>query len=178
MSFIPRRERDDLIVNMVVKRILVHVFIMVVGVLAFAHLSLAAVSMPSFTLPKALDGNLVESSVYKGHAMLVTFFATWCPPCRQEIPVLKSIQEKYNQQKFTVIALSLDKKGPEIVTELIKIEKINYPVLMADKITAKKFDEVVMLPTSFLINKKGNVVKTYRGYISQSVLEKDIGTVL
>ncbi len=135
--------------------------------------------MPTFSLPKAIDGTFIQSAEFQGQAILVTFFATWCPPCRQEIPALKALQEKYSKQKFTVLALSIDKKGPSVVNKLIEIENINYPVLMADKVTAQKFGEIIGIPKFFLINKNGYIIKDYPpGFVSPSLLEKDIKSVL
>ncbi len=148
-----------------------------VATLCSGH-SFAAVDMPAFALPTALDGKIVKSETFKGKAMLITFFATWCPPCRQEIPVLKKLHRKYGEQGFAVIGLSVDEAGPKVVAKLVKQETINYPVVMADRSTARKFGGIVGIPTSFLVNKEGHVVKKYPGYIPHGMLEKDIKSVL
>ena len=140
--------------------------------------SLGAVPMPAFSLPAAINGALVNSDVYKGKAILVTFFATWCPPCLQEIPTLKLVHEKYGQQGFAVLALSVDEGGAGVVAQLVQRQKITYPVLMADRVTAKKFGGIPGVPTSFLVNKDGHVIKKYPGYVPRALLEKDILSVL
>jgi peroxiredoxin len=153
-------------------------FIFSLLVLFFSEAFSATVQMPSFSLPKASDGKIVQSSEYEGQAMLVTFFATWCQPCIKEIPVLNELQKKYGDQSFKVVGLSVDIKGPKPVKELIEKEGIEYTILMADRTTANDFGGVIGIPTTFLINKKGHVVKKYPGYISQSTLEKDIKSIL
>lgn len=134
--------------------------------------------MPPFSLPAALDGSVVTSEHYRGKTMLVTFFATWCPPCLQEIPTLKELHSKFHQQDFVVVALSVDEGGPSAVAQLVRQASINYPVLMADKRTAQDFGNIVALPTTFLVNKSGHVVKKYPGFVPRNMLEKDIESVL
>lgn len=149
-----------------------------VALLGLPMSSLGAVDMPQFSLPSVIDGKVVDSASFTGKALLVTFFATWCAPCRQEIPVLKELHQKYEEKGFSVIALSVDEKGAGVVAELVEQEQIKYPVLMAGKGTPRKFGGIIGIPTSFLINKAGHVVKKYPGYIAHSLLEKDIKSVL
>ena len=134
--------------------------------------------MPAFSLQEVVEGKTVTSDEFKGETLLVTFFATWCPPCRQEIPTLMKLQEQYGPQKFSVLALSIDQGGPRVVKRLVRQEKINYPVLMSDQETVSGFGGIAGVPTSFLVNAKGNVVKRYVGYVSHGVLEHDIKLIL
>lgn len=134
--------------------------------------------MPEFALPSALDGKEVRSEDFIGMVVLITFFATWCPPCRQEIPALIRLQDDYGARGFSVIGLSVDEKGPKTVVKMIKKEKINYPVLMARGKTMGDFGGVVGIPTSFLVNKQGMIVKRYPGYVPHDLLEKDIKNIL
>jgi len=134
--------------------------------------------MPQFSLLSAVDGKQVTSEEFKGKILLITFFATWCPPCRQEIPSLIKLQKKYTSKGFSVIGLSMDEKGPKVVGKLIEKEKINYPVLMSDNNTTKGFGGIAGIPTSFLIDREGKVIKRYPGYVPLSLLEKDIKSIL
>jgi peroxiredoxin len=138
----------------------------------------AATKMPSFTLPDVVSGETVNSSSFKGKSLLVTFFATWCPPCIQEVPTLIKLQNSYKDKGFSVIGLSVDQGGSKVVKKLVLKKSINYPVMMADDMTMQNFGGVYGIPVSFLVNKKGNVVKKYTGYIAKSVLEKDIKKIL
>lgn len=134
--------------------------------------------MPQFSLLSAVDGKQVTSEQFKGKILLITFFATWCPPCRQEIPSFIKLQKKYTSKGFSVIGLSMDEKGYKVVKKLIEKEKINYPVLMSDSRTAKGFGGIAGIPTSFLIDREGKVFKRYPGYVPLSLLEKDIRSIL
>jgi len=135
-------------------------------------------SMPAFSLPSALDGKMVESSDFAGKVLLITFFATWCPPCRQEIPTLNGLQKDLGPRGFSVIGLSVDEKGPKVVVKMIEKDKVNYPVLMAKGRTAKDFGGVTGIPTSFLVDREGKIVRRYPGYVPRKVLEKDILAIL
>jgi peroxiredoxin len=139
---------------------------------------MAAVAMPAFALPSVVDGKVVSSDSFKNQVLLVIFFATWCPPCRQEIPTLMELHRQYEARGFSVIGLSVDEGGPRIVARLVKQEKINYPVLMADRATARAFGGIAGIPTSFLVNRKGHVVKKYPGYVPHDLLARDIEAVL
>jgi thiol-disulfide isomerase/thioredoxin len=147
-------------------------------VVSLSSMSFAAVSMPEFSLPTAVDGKIVSSESFKGKVILVTFFATWCPPCRQEIPLLIQLHNEYGSKGFTVIGLSVDEGGAKVVSKLVKQAEINYPVLMADRATARAFGGIAGIPTSFLVNKKGHVVKKYPGFVPHSLLARDIEAVL
>lgn len=139
--------------------------------------ALAAVNLPPFSLPTATDGTVISSDAYRGQAMLVTFFATWCPPCIQEIPALKAVQARYAGQGFSVVALAVDEGGSP-VAQLVQKAAINYPVLLADQPTRHNFGGVATIPTSFLVNRSGHVVKKYPGLVPRSLLERDIESVL
>lgn len=138
----------------------------------------AATKMPSFSLPDVVTGGNVDSKHFDGKILLVTFFATWCPPCMQEIPTLIKLQDEYEGKGFSVLGLSVDQGGADIVKKLVEKRSINYPVLLADGSTAQNFGGVVGIPTSFLVNSKGNVVKKYPGYVPHMVLENDIKRIM
>ncbi len=138
----------------------------------------AATKMPTFSLVDVVSGKTVESKVFTGKALFVTFFATWCPPCMEEIPTLIRLQDKYSAKGFSVVGLSVDQEGPDLVYKVVKKRSINYPVLMADSKTTKGFGGVYGIPVSFLVNKRGNVVKKYTGYVPHSILVKDLKKVL
>ncbi len=138
----------------------------------------ASKSMPSFSLPDVVTGDMVDSKDFDGKTLLVTFFATWCPPCMQEVPDLISLQNKYAPKGFSVVALSVDQGGMGVVKKLVEKRSINYPVLLADSSTARNFGGVVGIPTSFLVNSKGHVVKKYPGYVPHTILENDIKRIM
>lgn len=140
--------------------------------------SLASTKMPAFVLENPVDGKNIDSNDFQGKALLVTFFATWCPPCLQEIPTLVELQQEFGKKGFSVIALSVDQGGAAEVARLVERQAINYPVVMADAETAENFGGVYGIPVSFLVNKAGHVVKTYTGLVSHTVLAKDVRSII
>ncbi len=161
--------------NMIVKKVLP--FLIAVLLLGSTTTG-AAVSMPEFSLPSVVDGKTVSSDIFKDKVLLVTFFATWCPPCRQEIPTLIELHQELGPRGFSVLGISVDEGGAGIVAKLVKQEKINYPVLMSDSSTPSKFGGIAGIPTSFLINRKGHVVKKYPGFVPHKLLQRDIEAIL
>jgi thiol-disulfide isomerase/thioredoxin len=137
-----------------------------------------ATPMPDFTLPSVVDGKDISSEEFKGKVLLVTFFATWCPPCRQEIPSLIRLQNDLSPKGFSVLGLSLDEGGSEIVNELVENDNINYPVLMADSDVVSGFGGVTGIPTSFLVSHEGKMIRTYAGYVPHELLKQDIEEII
>lgn len=138
----------------------------------------AATKMPSFALENVRDGQVVDSDSFEGRVLLLTFFATWCPPCLEEIPVLVKLQDELSGAGFSVIGMSVDQQGPATVARFVEKKAINYPVLLAEAKTTTDFGGIYGIPVAFLVNKAGNVVKKYTGYVDHTVLEKDIRSLL
>lgn len=138
----------------------------------------AAAKMPNFTLPSVKDGAMVKASAYQGQAMLINFFATWCPPCRKEIPSLIQLQKEFGPKGFTVIGISTDQGGAGLVDKFAKKMEINYPVLLSDSETPSAFGGIIGIPTSFLVNREGNIVKRYEGYVDRQTLVNDLTAIL
>ncbi|MFO7761090.1 MAG: TlpA disulfide reductase family protein [Desulfobia sp.] len=133
--------------------------------------------MPEFTLENAQNGKVVDSSKFKDKVKLITFFATWCRPCIREIPSLIDLQKKFKKKGFSVIAISVD-DGPKLVKKIIIKTGINYPVFMANNQITRDFGGVAGIPVSFLVNRKGKVIKNYPGYAPSSILESDIAEII
>ena len=134
--------------------------------------------MVDFRLQSLTDNAMIDSSELEGRVLLVTFFATWCPPCIQEIPSLKALQEEYGDKGFSVLAFSLDEGDPEPLHNLIKKYEINYPVLPADLDLTMGFGGVTGIPVTFLVNRQGEIVKKYLGYVGHDPLEEEITALL
>ncbi len=133
--------------------------------------------LPHFALPSAVDGKLVDSDAHKGQVMLVNFFATWCEPCRQEIPSFVKMQQDLADKGFTFIGLSVDQSSVA-VAKLVTRLGINYPVAMADTQVSREFGGIIGVPTSFLVDRSGMVVKQYIGFIDHNTLERDVAAAL
>ena len=138
----------------------------------------AATKVPDFNLSSVKDGSTVKPSNYLGKAILINFFATWCPPCRREIPSLIQLQKDFGPKGFTVIGISTDQGGTSMVDKFAKKMEINYPVVISDSQTPSAFGGILGIPTSFLVNKEGNVVKRYDGYVDHQTLVNDLNSVL
>ncbi len=134
--------------------------------------------MVQFKFDSLTDNTVVDSKELEGQVLLVTFFATWCPPCIQEIPTFIALQDAYSSKGFSVLAFSVDEGGPAPLHRLIEKYGINYPVLLADLDIARGFGGVSGIPVTFLVNRKGEIVKKYLGYVGHDVLEEEIEKLL
>ncbi len=141
---------------------------------------------PDFTL-KDLDDHDVSLSQFKGKVVLVNFWATWCGPCRIEIPWLAELQDKYAARGFTVLGVAMDEEGKDAVAPFVQKERfkvggtprsMNYPVVLGNDATADKFGGLVGFPTSILISKDGRVVKRVDGLVSYDEIDKAIESLL
>jgi thiol-disulfide isomerase/thioredoxin len=126
---------------------------------------------------KDLDGNSVSTADWPGKVTLVTFWATWCPPCRAEIPQLISLQKQYRDQ-LRVIGVSVDDSPAEEVKDFATKARINYPIVMVTKEIAARFGGVPALPTSFVINREGRVVQKHVGLYPPAVYDREIRALL
>lgn len=132
---------------------------------------------PDFEL-QDLTGEKVRLSDFAGQVRIVDFWATWCLPCRREIPHFQALYEKYQSQGVVVIGISMDMNGPEIVRKFAKEIKMTYPTVMGDKKTAQAFGDVRSIPTTFIIDQEGKIVKKYVGYQDRYIFERDILALL
>ncbi len=127
---------------------------------------------------ETVNGDRVSLEQFRGKVILVNFFATYCPPCRMEIPGFVEVYQKYKDKGFVVIGVSVDTRPYRILPDFIRLAGINYPVVLADDKTIAEYDNVYQLPTSFLIDSQGCIVKKYLGFIPESQLERDIKPLL
>ena len=132
---------------------------------------------PDFQL-KSLEGKTIKLSDYKGKVVVLNFWATWCPPCREEIPDLVSLQKQYAAQGLVILGVSMDEGGPARVASFAKKFGINYPIVMGDEKTSAAYGGIEALPTTFIINRKGNVVDGLQGGTDRAGFEEKIKPVL
>mgnify|MGYP000240225638 FL=1 len=132
---------------------------------------------PEFKL-KDSDGKVVTLADYKGKAVLLNFWATWCGPCKVEIPWFIEFEQKFKDKGFAVLGVAMDEEGWEVVKPYIAEKKVNYRILGGDDSTAQLYGGVESLPTTFLIDKKGMIAGVHVGLVSKSEYEKDILALL
>jgi len=128
---------------------------------------------PEFTLPD-LEGNQIELSSMKGKVLILDFWATWCPPCKEEVPHLIALQSKYRDQGLQIVGLSLVQGGASLVKPFADEHDVNYTMLIANDETAKSYGGVSMNPTTFVVNRSGVVVKRFLGYTTPEAFEEAI----
>jgi peroxiredoxin len=131
---------------------------------------------PDFLLPR-LDGQRLALASYKGKVVLLDFWATWCAPCRQEIPQFVKLQDKYRDRGLQIIGISMDDE-PEPVRDFSQGFKMNYPVVMGNAKTGELYGGVLGLPTAFLIGRDGRIAFKHVGPADLPDLEKEIVDLL
>ncbi len=111
---------------------------------------------PAWTLKK-IDGTALSSDDLKGKVVVLDFWATWCPPCRAEIPGYVEMQKKLESAGVVIVGVSLDQKGPPVVKSFAEKYAINYPLVMGDDAVVQAFGGIEAIPTTFLIDRDGQV---------------------
>jgi peroxiredoxin len=132
---------------------------------------------PDFTVTDAA-GKQVSLSDFRGKAVLLNFWATWCSPCKVEIPMLKGLQEQYRDNGFTVLGVSLDEGGLSVVKPYMETAQFNYPILLGNEDVAKQYGGLDAVPTTLLIDKSGRIAALHVGLCNRSEYEADIDAVL
>ena len=127
---------------------------------------------------KDVDGKSVHSTNYAGQVVLLTFWATWCPPCKMEIPGLIGLQKKHEKSGFSVVGISLDEAGAKVVKPFVKEYGINYPIAIGDEKVVRDFGGVDAIPKTFLIDRQGTIVAGFLGFTSDAEFEKRIVPLL
>jgi len=121
-----------------------------------------SVSAPNFTLPD-LDGNMVSLSDYKGKVVLLNIWATWCPPCVEEMPSMEKLYQELKDEGFEILAVSVDVSGAKEVIPFMKKHKLSFPALTDTKGDIKSLYQTTGVPESFIIDRNGIIVEKVIG---------------
>jgi peroxiredoxin len=132
---------------------------------------------PEFAL-KDGDGKLVHLSEYRGKVVLLDFWATWCGPCKIEIPWFMEMQRKNKDRGLEVLGVSMDDEGWEVVKPFLADLQVNYRVVIGNDTTAQLYGGVDALPTTFLIDRGGKIAAVHVGLASKRDFEDGIEQLL
>src|SRR6185437_868591 len=125
---------------------------------------------PDFAL-QSLDGKTVHLTDFRGKAVLLNFWATWCTPCRLEMPWFVELQKQYGPEGLEVLGVAMDDAGKDKIAQFAKEMGVNYPVLLGKESVGDEYGGVEYLPTSFYIGRDGKVVARVFGLRSRSDIE-------
>jgi cytochrome c biogenesis protein CcmG/thiol:disulfide interchange protein DsbE len=134
--------------------------------------------MPALALPQ-LSGGQWTLADHSGQVVLINYWATWCEPCREELPGLIQIARTTDPARFTIVGIALD-SGPNAqatVRNFVAQFRVPYPIGIPDPAAQQQFDDMV-LPTSILLDKHGRIARTYFGAVERDDFAKDIATLL
>jgi len=134
-------------------------------------------SAPGFAL-KDLNGRIKRLEDLRGKVVLLNFFATWCPPCRQEIPGFVHLYEEYRDKGFEIVGVSLDVEGATVLRPFVRQYSIAYPILVGTQKVAADYGGIRALPTTFLIDRNGMISKQFVGLRPAHVFEASVRELL
>ena len=118
---------------------------------------------PDFTL-KSLKGSNLKLSEFRGDVVLINFWATWCGPCRQEMPILNDLYLKYRDMGFTLLGVNVEKNSSK-AANMVRDLKVVFPVLFDTQNTVSKLYQVEAMPSTVLVDRDGNMRYLHRGYV-------------
>lgn len=128
---------------------------------------------PDFELA-LLSGEKVKLSDYRGQKVILNFWATWCPPCKAEMPHMQSFYEKNKNNGMTILAVNLTAldKGPEVLDKFVKDYGLTFPIALDEENKVGTLYEAVTIPTSFIIGTDGRISKKYIGPMDEELMAK------
>ena len=128
---------------------------------------------PDIALPD-LNNNTVNLSASNGQVRIVDFWATWCPPCRKEIPHFQALHDKYGDQGLKVIGVAVGEDADVVQPFADRMNMTYLSLLDKTRIASQQFGGIQAIPTTFVIDKKGHIYKKYVGYQSYETFERDV----
>ncbi len=138
---------------------------------------LGVTAVPAFTLTDA-SGQTVRLADFRGKVVLLNFWATWCPPCKTEIPWFVEFQSKYEAAGLVVLGISMDEEGWAAVRPFMEKNPVNYRMMAGNDAVAREFGGVASLPSTFLIDRSGRVVWSHSGIADRAELDGRLRAML
>jgi len=132
---------------------------------------------PDFAL-KDMTGATVKLSDYKGKVVLLNFWATWCGPCKIEIPWFMDFQKTYKDREFAVVGVSMDEDGWDAVKPYVEQHKMNYRVVVGNDQVSQLFGSIDSLPTTLVIDREGRIASMHIGLVAKKTYEQEIEQLL
>jgi peroxiredoxin len=132
---------------------------------------------PDFTL-NTPDGKTMKLSDFRGKAVLLNFWATWCEPCKVEMPWFVDLQNKYRPQGLQILGVAMDDASPGEIQSFAQKLGVNYPVLLGKEEVGTEYGGLEYLPSTFYIDRRGKIVDHVFGLVSRSEIEADIQKAL
>jgi peroxiredoxin len=127
---------------------------------------------PDFELV-SLDGRKVKLSDFRGKAVVLNFWATWCAPCKIEMPWFVDLQNHYGNDGLAIVGVAMDDSDPQKIAQFASEMGVNYPVLLGTNKVSEAYGDVEYLPTTFYINRQGRIVGKVAGLIGKAEIEDD-----
>jgi peroxiredoxin len=124
---------------------------------------------PDFTLLN-LQNETVSLSDFRGKVVILNFWATYCPPCRVEIPDFIRLQDQYGKDGLVVLGISTDPNGDQILPRYVQAMEINYPILLATSKVIEDYGNIYALPVTFVVDRDHKILKQYTGMVTQDEL--------
>jgi glutathione peroxidase-family protein len=144
---------------------------------AFPSHSLVGKPAPDFKV-QTLDGRVVLLDQYRGKAVLINFWATWCGNCKLEMPWLAELRKQYAGRGFEVLGIMTDSGSQEKIESLVRQYGVEYPILRCNHVTAQAYGGLPDLPESFFVDRKGKIVAVMDGAESKQQIEANIRKAL
>ncbi len=132
---------------------------------------------PEFTLV-TLGGEPISLARLRGQVVLVNFWATWCAPCRVEMPGFQEVYDERRGDGFTVVGVATDAEGRAVVERFLEERRVSYPIALATPAVRSAFGGVSLLPSSFLIDRKGRIRHHVEGFFTKTALSRAVGRLL
>ncbi len=117
---------------------------------------------PDFVL-KSASGTNLRLSEYRGEVVMINFWASWCGPCRQEMPILDELYSQYRELGFTILGVNVEENSND-AKDLLKEIPVSFPVLFDNKSSVSKLYDVIAMPSTVLVDRSGNVRYLHHGY--------------